>query len=339
MSKEERRAFKIFRGVSNRLSLLYFSQDWEGELLYRPVHRWYSFTGGDGGSGDSGHDGATAGRTVLEQHQRRATERDPVWGGFFGVRVAASDLLEWFLAACCGGMLAENESEEKVPGNGKDAAQEVKPAGAIGTVHMRLDGTNSADGGSAAMVGALPVVHQTWRSYDSLTKEMQESMATWRDSGFSTSFTDDRACLEDMRRLAEEMGDARFLTIYTNGIGEEGVGVGGVGVGGVGVGGDSSSSSGSGSTVKRSSNGLNGGGGGGGGGSGSGDSSNTSTPFVMSAVQRADYWRYAKLWMDGGVYSDIDAGGTPQFARFLRHPEMQTKVGWSREYPHQGRVE
>ncbi len=38
---------------------------------------------------------------------------------------------------------------------------------------------------------------------------------------------------------------------------------------------------------------------------------------LLNPVQRADFWRYAITWLDGGIYSDIDIGATPETARFF----------------------
>ena len=37
----------------------------------------------------------------------------------------------------------------------------------------------------------------------------------------------------------------------------------------------------------------------------------------LNPVQRADFWRYAITWLEGGIYSDIDIGATPETARFF----------------------
>lgn len=37
----------------------------------------------------------------------------------------------------------------------------------------------------------------------------------------------------------------------------------------------------------------------------------------LSPVQRADFWRYAICYLEGGIYSDIDIGATPDTARFF----------------------
>jgi len=38
---------------------------------------------------------------------------------------------------------------------------------------------------------------------------------------------------------------------------------------------------------------------------------------LESPVQRTDMWRYTKLWLEGGVYSDIDTEARPALAEFL----------------------
>lgn len=48
----------------------------------------------------------------------------------------------------------------------------------------------------------------------------------------------------------------------------------------------------------------------------------------LNPVQRADFWRYAVTWLDGGIYSDIDIGATPETALFfLEHGPVQGKEG------------
>lgn len=37
----------------------------------------------------------------------------------------------------------------------------------------------------------------------------------------------------------------------------------------------------------------------------------------LNPVQRADFWRYAITWLEGGIYADIDIGATPETARFF----------------------
>jgi hypothetical protein len=131
------------------------------------------------------------------------------------------------------------------------------------------------------------VVHQTWKNRASLTVEMQSAMASWAAHGFPTDFTDDRGCLEDVKRLAEAMGDMRYLTVYTRGMQDA---TGAVHAGPTAGG------------------------------------SRDATPLTMTAIQRSDYWRYAKIWLDGGIYSDVDAGVTHEFAKFVSHPEVSDKV-------------
>jgi hypothetical protein len=38
---------------------------------------------------------------------------------------------------------------------------------------------------------------------------------------------------------------------------------------------------------------------------------------ALNPVQRADFWRYAITYLEGGIYSDIDIGATPETARFF----------------------
>jgi hypothetical protein len=40
----------------------------------------------------------------------------------------------------------------------------------------------------------------------------------------------------------------------------------------------------------------------------------------LSPVQRADFWRYAITYLEGGIYSDIDIAATPDTARFFLSP-------------------
>ena len=35
-------------------------------------------------------------------------------------------------------------------------------------------------------------------------------------------------------------------------------------------------------------------------------------------VRRSEFWRYAKVWLDGGIYSDIDIGATARTTDFFR---------------------
>ena len=45
---------------------------------------------------------------------------------------------------------------------------------------------------------------------------------------------------------------------------------------------------------------------------------------ALNPVQRADFWRYAITYLEGGIYSDIDIGATPETARFfLADPRFQ----------------
>ncbi len=45
---------------------------------------------------------------------------------------------------------------------------------------------------------------------------------------------------------------------------------------------------------------------------------------ALNPVQRADFWRYAIAYLEGGIYSDIDIGATPETARFfLQDPRFE----------------